>query len=88
MKPEPELAHAEGFKVPLELLKAFKSDIRFIPVVPHNNGYIIFDMEMLTSVLRRGDAKAGAALADQLDALGRSKAQLVIMANPSPEQIR
>lgn len=78
---------APQFKIPIELLKAFQSDVRFVPNVLPTNGWMIFDIGMLTSVLRRGDPKAGAALADQLEELTRSKAHLVIVAEPT-EQLR
>lgn len=76
------------FKIPIDLLKEFHKEVRFLPQIPHNNGYIIFDIEMLKSVLRRGDPKAGAALAEQLDALTRAQGQLVIMQNVAEQQMR
>ncbi|MBZ5512437.1 MAG: hypothetical protein LAN70_14885 [Acidobacteriia bacterium] len=75
------------FRIPVDLLKAFTNEVRFVPQIPHNNGYIIFDIDMLTSVLRRGDPKAGAALADHLDALKRAQGQLVVM-QKVPEQLK
>ena len=70
---------AKEFTIPLDLLKAFQHDVRFVPQLPHNNGYIIFDMDMLISVLRRGDPKASAALAENMEMLKKAQANLVIM---------
>jgi len=86
MKPESTeitRAHTKEFKVPIELLKTFQSDVRTIPQQLPVNGWIIFDMEMLTSVLRRGDPKAGAVLAEKLEALKVAGGDLVIMATPT-----
>ena len=76
MKPE----GTKEFKVPIELLKAFQNDVRTIPQHLPVNGWITFDLEMLTSVLRRGDPKAGVALAEKLEALKVAGGELVIMA--------
>jgi hypothetical protein len=67
------------FKIPLELLKTFQSDVRFIPVDPHHYGYITFDAAMLKAVLLSGDPAVRAKLAEQLDALNRAGGELVIM---------
>jgi hypothetical protein len=75
------------FKIPVDLLKEFHTEVRFIPQIPHNNGYIIFDIDMLISVLRRGDPKKAAELADHLDTFKKSQGQLVIM-NKVTDQIR
>ncbi|HEX7423051.1 MAG TPA: hypothetical protein VF311_04070 [Terriglobales bacterium] len=45
----------KGFKIPVEFLRTFQTDMRFVPQVPHPNGWMIFDWDMLTTVLRNGD---------------------------------
>ena len=32
------------FRIPVDLLKAYTNEVRFVPQIPHNNGYIIFDI--------------------------------------------
>ncbi|HVN20327.1 MAG TPA: hypothetical protein VMU05_16190 [Dongiaceae bacterium] len=70
---------AKQFTIPIDVLKSFQHEVRFVPQLPHNNGYMILDMDMLISVLRRGDPKAAATLADNMEALKKSQAELVIM---------
>jgi hypothetical protein len=73
-------ARAPQFRIPLELLKAFKSDVRTLPNALPNNGYIVFDRAMLVSILRSNDVEARTALAKGIDELGKSGGELVIMA--------
>ena len=68
------------FKIPLELLKGFQSDPRFIPVEPPHAGYITFDGAMLRQILLSDDREARAGLAAQLEALSQAGGELVIMA--------
>lgn len=67
------------FEIPLDLLKDYMTSVRFLPHDLQPNGYIIFDKEMLASILRSDDAKARNALAKQIDKLGAAGAQLCIM---------
>jgi hypothetical protein len=73
-RPSPE------FKVPLELLKTFQRDPRFLPAQLPVAGYIIFDREMLKSILLSNDVEARKSLAKQLDSLNHAGGELVIMA--------
>ena len=67
------------FAVPLSLLKTFQTDIRVIPRMDHPNGYITFDMAMLISVLRGKDVEKAKVLANELEKMGKSGGELVIM---------
>ncbi len=73
------------FTLPIELLKTFQNDIRTIPNNLPVAGWITFDLEMLKSVLRRGDQKAGQLLAQRLEELTQAGGHLVIMAAPTAE---
>lgn len=68
------------FKVPRELLNAFQRDIRFVPNHLPVAGYIIFDNEMLKSILLNPDAKARENFAEKLGALNAAGGELVIVA--------
>ncbi len=70
---------SKPFAVPVDLLKAFKNEVRFIPHVLPANGWIIFDRAMLVSVLRGDDAKARQELARQIEGLGKVGGELVII---------
>jgi hypothetical protein len=48
----------QQLKIPVELLKAFQEDIRFIPNHLPVAGYITFDRAMLISILRSQDVAA------------------------------
>jgi len=74
-------AGAKEFKIPIELLKTFQNDVRTIPPHLPVNGWITFDLEMLASVLSRGDLKACAALAEGVKALKAAGGELVIIAS-------
>lgn len=76
--PTPERT-AGGFVIPIELLKAFKNDIRVFPREPHPNGYITFDRDMLVTVLERGSDLARKELAGQIKNMGKAGGELVIM---------
>jgi hypothetical protein len=67
------------FTIPIDLLKTFHTDVRMFPVVKPTNGYIIFDREMLISVLRSNDAVKQKEVATQLEKLGKAGGSLVIM---------
>ena len=73
-------ATSPDFKIPLDLLKTFQRDPRFIPANLPVAGYIIFDKEMLKSILLSDDIGARKDLAKQLDTLTRAGGELVIMA--------
>lgn len=67
------------FVIPLGLLKTFANDVRTIPAVTPNNGYIIFDKEMLISVLTGKDVEKRTELAKQLQNMGKAGGELIIM---------
>jgi len=67
------------FCIPVGLLKTFKNDVRRLPEIPHNNGYIIFDREMLISVLRGDDVKMRMEVANQLEKMGKVGGELLIV---------
>ena len=67
------------FAVPVELLHTFNNEVRFVPHVLPANGWIIFDREMLVSVLRGNDVEARKKLADGIERLGKASGELVIM---------
>lgn len=71
---------AGEFTIPVDLVKAFRTDVRFVPQHLPNNGYMVFDHAMLTSILLGDDVKARQNLARQLDELNRAGGQLVVMA--------
>ncbi len=71
---------AAEFAIPIDLVKAFRTDVRFVPQHLPNNGYMVFDHAMLSSILRSNDVKARQNLARQLDELNRAGGQLVVMA--------
>jgi hypothetical protein len=71
---------AVEFKIPVDLVKAFKTDVRFVPQHLPNNGYMVFDHAMLSSILLSDDVEARRTLARQLNELNRSGGQLVVMA--------
>lgn len=70
---------ARNFAVPVGLLRVFKNDIRRIPEIPHANGWIIFDKEMLVSVLRNNDIKERTELARQIEMMGKAGGELMIV---------
>jgi hypothetical protein len=43
------------YRIPQEFLKAFQGDLRFVPQVPHVNGWMTIDYEMIIAALRNGD---------------------------------
>ena len=56
-------------KIPVELLKTFQTDIRFVPNHLPVAGYITFDRQMLLSILRSQDAAAKEGLIAALEKL-------------------
>jgi hypothetical protein len=70
---------AAHFAVPAELLKTFKKEIRFFPPLPHPAGYIMFDRQMLITVLERGTDAQRQEMVDALKGLGNAGGELVIM---------
>jgi hypothetical protein len=67
------------FKIPIELLKSFKADVRQIPDFGPLAGYITFDMAMLTSILRSNDVRVRNELANQLEKFETMGGDLVMM---------
>lgn len=70
---------AEEFSVPVDLLKIFRNDVRRLPEIPHNNGWIIFDNEMLVSVMEHGSDIERKELANQLRKLENSGGKMIIV---------
>lgn len=71
------------FSVPLDLLTQFKQEVRFLPILQNSRGYIMFDRQMLISVLRSENVKARRAVAESLEQLGKQRGELVIMEAPA-----
>ena len=67
------------FTIPLDLIKSFQSDLRWVPV-NHHNGYIRFDSAMLERILLSDNPAERKQLVTQLRELGARGAQLVIVA--------
>ena len=67
------------FTIPADLLKTFSGDIRFFPVELHPNGYILFDRQMLISVLERGTDVQRREMVSALKKLGTAGGELVVM---------
>jgi hypothetical protein len=67
------------FTIPADLLKTFSGDIRFFPVELHPNGYILFDRQMLISVLERGTDVQRKEMVSALKKLGTAGGELVVM---------
>lgn len=80
MEKETATAPTTEFKIPAELMKVFKGDLRLIPIHLPVAGYIMFDAAMLKSILLSGDQAARANLAKQLDGLSQAGGELVIIA--------
>ena len=70
---------AGSFSIPADLLKTFKADVRVLPHVLPTNGWIVFDREMLISVLRDNNAAVRTELANQIARFGESGGELVMM---------
>lgn len=68
-----------GFRIPTDLLRLFQSEVRFMPIELHPNGYIIFDRAMLKKILLSDDLEVRKQLAAQLDRLEKAGGELVIM---------
>ena len=79
MEKENPTLRPKEFTIPVELLKAFRNDVRTLPHILPTNGWIIFDRAMLTSILRGDDLKARTELAKQIDKLAEIGGELVIM---------
>jgi hypothetical protein len=82
MDKESPAAAPKEFTVPLDLLKSFQRDMRFIPHVLPINGWIIFDRAMLESILLSNDAEARKNLVKQLDKFYAAGGNLVMMTAP------
>jgi hypothetical protein len=67
------------FTIPADLLKTFSGDVRFFPVELHPNGYILFDRQMLISVLERGTDVQRKEMVSALKKLGNAGGELVVM---------
>jgi hypothetical protein len=77
--PEKVVSSAREFTIPAGLLKLFQTDIRVKPIIDHPNGYIMFDLPMLISVLRGRDVKRASELANELEKMGKAGGELIIM---------
>jgi len=75
----------QEFAIPIDLLKTFTNDIRTYPIVKPNYGYIMFDREMLVSILRGNDVEKRMEVAKQLEKLGNAGGELVIMGRQSSQ---
>ncbi len=67
------------FVVPVELMKTFKADVRFLPHVLPINGWIIFDRAMLVAALRSNNPEERMNLATQIDKLGKIGGELILV---------
>ncbi len=76
---------AREFRVPLELLKQFKADLRIHPPVPPSAGWIMFDKEMLLSVLRSDKADVRAEFVKSLERYYEAGGQLVMVGHAAVE---
>ena len=72
-------AKPQEFAIPVDLLKHFSNEVRFIPAHLPTNGYIVFDRAMLLAALRNEDPKVRQGLANSLEALGKSGGELVVL---------
>jgi len=79
MEKGPAAGPSGEFRIPTDLLKLFQSEVRFMPMELHPNGYIIFDRAMLKKILLSDDREARKDLVTQLDRLEKAGAELVIM---------
>jgi hypothetical protein len=79
MSKEIPTARPKEFTIPVDLLKSFKAEVRFVPQVLPINGWILFDRAMLVAILRGNDATARMEMAKQLERLGEAGGELVIM---------
>jgi len=77
---------APGFKIPLDLIRSFQTDVRVLPQIAHNNGYITFDIDMLISVLRKSNVAEATKLASGLEALKAANGSLVIFESAPAER--
>ncbi|HEX7287405.1 MAG TPA: hypothetical protein VF532_14555 [Candidatus Angelobacter sp.] len=73
------------FRVPIELLKVFKNDPRSLPHVIPSTGWITFDLDMLTSVLRHGNPQQREDLAKGVEALKLGGGNMVLMGMQTEE---
>jgi hypothetical protein len=89
-KLQPIRTQTPTFKIPSKLLHAFENEVRVIPAQLHTTGWITFDLEMLISVLRKGDPAKLENMAQGLEELRRSYGECVIMAPTESltEQVR
>ena len=78
---------ATEFRIPLDLLKTFKSDVRTRPHVLPINGWIIFDREMLVAILRNGSVDERAKLAKDLEELGARGGELAIIEAKTADRV-
>ncbi len=76
---EIQAAVSRDFKIPVDLLKTFKTDVRTLPHILPTNGWITFDRAMLLSVLRGNDAEARLGLAKAIEKFGENGGELVLM---------
>jgi hypothetical protein len=70
---------AREFVIPVGLLKMFQGDVRIQPVNHHTTGYIMFDLEMLVSVLKEQDLDKRMALANQIQNFSKAGGNLIML---------
>jgi hypothetical protein len=68
------------FRIPVDLLKAFSNEIRFIPAQLPHNGYITVDTAMLRNIILSDDVEARKAFAGNLAKLDKAGGRFVIVA--------
>jgi hypothetical protein len=67
------------FSVPIDLLKSFKGNVRFMPINPGTKGYIMFDRAMLIAALKSSNTEERMNIANQLENMGKARGELVII---------
>lgn len=65
--------------IPIDLLQIFKNDVRIFPLKSNPRGYLIFDREMIISVLERGSDIERMELAKSLKDMDKTNSELVVM---------
>ena len=76
----PKTVAKREFTIPLDLIKSFQTDLRWVPVT-HHNGYIRFDTGMLQKILLSDNLAERQQLVAQLKELSARGAELVIVAD-------
>ncbi len=66
------------YTIPSEFLKAFQADVRFVPQIPHVNGWMTIDYELIVSALRNGDPAVRERCAAALGSLQQQWEMIVV----------